>query len=236
MSTSTDHTLEPTAERAATQRDGSRPGGRVPAPPRPRRRWGLFAAMVALVAVGAVGNVWLHAATTDARMVVAARVTIERGSVIDRAELSTVAVGAGSGLSVVPASDLESLVGQRAAVDVAAGSLMTPQSVTSQNVPGAGFSLVGVAATPAMMPGTTLVAGDRVRVVSTPGQDTVTAAADAAPVSVSAVVVSVQAADPAGGQAAQSIITVQVPSADAPGLAAMAATGNVAVVLDSRDR
>ena len=36
----------------------------VPAPPRARRRWGLFAAMVALVAVGALGNVWLHAATT----------------------------------------------------------------------------------------------------------------------------------------------------------------------------
>ena len=56
------------------------------------------------------------------------------------------------------------------------------------------------------------------------------------PVAVAAVVVSVQAADPTGGQAAQSIITVQVPSTDAPRLAAMAATGNIAVVLDSRDR
>ena len=236
MTTTSDRTLEPRTGRGAAERGQARPAGRVPAPPRPRRRWGVFAAMLALVAVGAVGNVWLHAATTDARSVVVARVTIERGSVIGRSELSTVEVGAGSGLSVVPASQLESLVGQRAALDVAAGSLLTPASVTTGNVPGAGFSLVGVAATPATMPGAVLVAGDRVRVVSTPGQDAITPTNDSGPVAVAAVVVSVQAADPTGGQAAQSIITVQVPSTDAPRLAAMAATGNIAVVLDSRDR
>ena len=38
------------------------------------------------------------------------------------------------------------------------------------------------------------------------------------------------------GQGAQTIITVDVPSGDAAQLAAMAASGKVAVVLDSRDR
>ena len=38
----------------------------VAAPPKPRRRWGLFAAMVLVVCLGALGNVWLHAATTTA--------------------------------------------------------------------------------------------------------------------------------------------------------------------------
>ena len=97
MTTTSDRTVEPRTGRGAAERGQARPAGRVPAPPRPRRRWGVFAAMLALVAVGAVGNVWLHAATTDARSVVVARVTIERGSVIDRSELSTVEVGAGCG-------------------------------------------------------------------------------------------------------------------------------------------
>ena len=86
-----------------------------------------------------------------------------------------------------------------------------------------------------MMPGAALLAGDRVRIVATPGQDAVAAATEAA-ASVSAVVVSAQAGQEVTGQGAQTIITVQVPSSDAARLAAMAATGNVAVVLDSRDR
>ena len=50
-----------------------------------------------------------------------------------------------------------------------------------------------------------------------------------------ATVVSTQAGLDSVGQG-QTILTVQVPEGDAAGLAAMAATGRVAVVLDSRDR
>ncbi len=52
----------------------------VPSPPKGRRRWGLFSAMVLVVCLGALGgNVWLHASTSTAQPVVAARSTIERG-------------------------------------------------------------------------------------------------------------------------------------------------------------
>src|SRR5665647_2869228 len=61
-------------------------------PPRVRRRWGLFAAMVLVVALGVLGNVWLLASTTSAQEVVAARSTIERGSVIAREDLMTVRI------------------------------------------------------------------------------------------------------------------------------------------------
>jgi hypothetical protein len=50
------------------------------------------------------------------------------------------------------------------------------------------------------------------------------------------VVVSHVHRDGHDGQGAQTIITVDVPSGDAAQLAAMAASGKVAVVLDSRDR
>ncbi len=230
-----------TAERAAVAVNGAGTpvvpeGGLLPSPPRARRRWGLFAAMAALVCLGALGNVWLHQATTNAKQVVAARTMIERGSVIVRDQLVTVQVGSDPALRSVPASALADLVGRRAAVDVAAGSLLTTDSTTDKQIPGSGHSLVGVGVMPAMMPGTKLMAGDRVRIVATPSQVGVPAATPGAPTSVAAVVVSTFTGADTTGQGAQTIITVDVPSGDAAQLAAMAVSGKVAVVLDSRDR
>ena len=230
-----------TAERVAAPLNGAgtpagREGGLLPSPPKARRRWGLFAAMAALVCLGALGNVWLHQATTNAKQVVAARTTIERGSIITRDQLVTVQVGSDPALRSVPASALADLVGKRAAVDVAAGSLLTTDSTTDKQMPGTGHSLVGVGVMPAMMPGTKLMAGDQVRIVATPSQAGVPAATLGAPTSVAAVVVSTFTGTDTTGQGAQTIITVDVPSGDAAQLAAMAASGKVAVVLDSRDR
>jgi hypothetical protein len=211
------------------------PPNTIPTPPRARRRWGLFAAMVLVVAFGALGNVWLLTSTTTAQEVVAARTTIERGSVITRDDLMTVRVELDPSLRTVPGDDLAGLVGQRAALDVAAGSLVTTESVTATTIPPDGHSLVGIGIAQARMPGVTLVAGDEVRVVATP-QLATEADADTTPVSVKAVVVSARPGTDATGAGAQTIVTVQVPTADAASLAAMAATGNVAVVLDSRER
>ena len=215
--------------------NGSALSAAVPTPPRARRRWGLFAVMVLVVALGVLGNVWLLASTTSAQEVVAARSTIERGSVIAREDLMTVRIELDPSLHTVPGNDLADLVGQRAALDVAAGSLVTTEAVAETTVPPDGYSLVGIGVAQARMPGVTLVAGDSVRVVATPqlatGTDT-----DATPVSVSAVVVGTQAGTDLTGAGAQTIVTVQVPAADAAALAAMAATGNVVLVLDSRER
>lgn len=215
--------------------NGSAPSAAVPAPPRARRRWGLFAAMVLVVALGALGNVWLLASTTTAREVVAARTTIERGSVITREELMTVRIELDPSLHTVPGGDLARLVGQRAALDVAVGSLITAESVTETTIPPDGYSLVGIGVAQARMPGVALLAGDQVRVVATPQPSTGTHT-DATPVSVGAVVVGTRPGTDATGAGAQTIVTVQVPTADAAALAAMAATGNVVLVLDSRER
>lgn len=208
-------------------------GALVPAPPRARRRWGLLAAMVLVVALGVLGNVWLWSSSTTAQEVVAARTTIERGSVIDAEDLMTVRVELDPALHTVAGADLTSLVGQRAALDVAAGSLLTAEAVTATTVPAQGYSLVGVGVAAARMPGTALVAGDQVRVVATPA--VTGGVATSTPDSVSAVVVSTQVGTDATGQG-QTVITVQVPTGDAAALAALAATGDVAVVLDSRER
>lgn len=189
--------------------------------------------MAAVACLGALGNVWLHQATTSASAVVAARSTIIRGQIINRADLVTVQVGVDPALHPVPASQLEALVGKRAALDVAAGSLLTGDDVTDKVIPARGESVVGVAVPVTLMPGTPLVAGDQIRVVATPGAQG--EATPGAPRSIAASVVST-ATSTDNGQGSLTIITVQVPDSDAAGLAAMAATGKIAIVLDSRER
>jgi hypothetical protein len=189
--------------------------------------------MVLLVALGALGNVWLLSATTNAQEVVAARSTIERGSVIERDDLMVVRIELDPSLRTVPGDGLAALVGQRAALDVAAGSLLTSDAVSAELVPPAGQSLVGIGVDLSRIPGTALMAGDEVRVVSTPDATGLTA--EAAQGAFEAVVVSIEQGTDATG-IAQAILTLQVPTPDSASLAAMAATGNVAVVLDSRER
>lgn len=207
------------------------------APPKARRRWGLFAAMVLVVCLGVLGNVWLHAATTSATQVVAARSTIPRGALITADDLMSVRVEVDPTVHTVPAADLASLIGKRAALDVAAGSLLTPEATSEVNIPADGYSLVGVGVAQALMPGTQLLAGDKIRLVAATADPVAAAAANSAdPVSIAAVVVGAQAGTDPTVAGSQTIITVQVPTADAARLAAIASTGKVAVVLDSRDR
>jgi hypothetical protein len=92
------------------------------------------------------------------------------------------------------------------------------------------MSVVGVGLAPALLPGEPLQAGDRVRVVATPGdQGDVTSGGQR---TIAATVVAVRGDSDTG----QTVLSVQVPFDDAAELAARAATGKVAVVLDSRER
>lgn len=222
-------TDRPTPDVVSTGADdaSSRP---VAPPPRLRRRPALVAASIALICLGGVLAAFAWTSTTTTRSVVAVREEVARGQVISAADLMTVQVSVDPALRPVPASQLTSLVGRRAASDLAAGTLVTSAQVADQTLPSAGMSLVGVAPPPGQLPGEQLVAGDRVRVVSTPGAQG--ELGEDPPVTVAAEVVSVRVNDEDG----QVVVTVQVPESDAPDLAARAATGNIALVLDARER
>src|SRR5699024_9719055 len=78
-------------------------------------------------------------------------------------------VGVDPALQVIPGDQMAQFVGQRAALDLATGSLLTRAAVTEQVIPADGQSVVGLALTPALMPGEPLRVGDNVRVVITAG-------------------------------------------------------------------
>ncbi|WP_231961274.1 SAF domain-containing protein [Pedococcus dokdonensis] len=207
-------------------------GGQTSVTPAPklRRRPVLVAASLAAVILGALLGAWTWSSTSNTHEVVALRQTVTRGETITQGDLMTVQVGVDPALRTLPSDRLGSLVGQRAAMDMAAGSLVTAADVTTSVLPGKGWSVVGVALPPSLMPGETLLAGDQVRIVATPGQQG--DVGQEPPEAISATVVGLYP----NGENGQTVVSVEVPQEQAAELAARAATGKVALVLDSRER
>ncbi|MBK7822060.1 MAG: hypothetical protein IPJ61_13585 [Tessaracoccus sp.] len=210
---------------------------------RTRRRPALAVGAVLLILLGAAGGAWVYLTGRDNVEVVVARVAIARGEVIDATQLTTVHMPPNDQLSYLPAAELPSLVGQRAAHDVAAGALVGPDAATAVMVPGDGRTVVGLSLPPGAEPAIPLQVGDRVRVILTEpayacaaGTATTPEGDDSSSLcSVDLVipgVVVATARDEASGQVG---VSVEVAQDDAATAAAGAALGRVALVLDSRD-
>lgn len=227
-----------TTESGGAARPGRRWSGKVPAgdhsavapAPKLRRRPVLVAASVAAVILGALLGAWAWSSTSNTHEVVALRQTVTRGETITQGDLMTVQVGLDPALKTIPGDRLRSLVGQRAAMDVAAGSLITTENVTKTVLPTDGMSVVGVALPPSLMPGEALLTGDRVRIIATPGQQG--DVGQEPPASTAATVVGLYP----NAENGQTVVSLEVPEGQAAELAARAATGKVALVLDSRER
>lgn len=196
---------------------------------RRRRRW-VLALCAALVAAGGLGTAFAFTSVNDTQEVLVVSNDIKRGETIEAGDLAVVRVSVDPALTPVPGSQKSELEGSRAAVDLWAGTLLTAQAVTDNLVPGEGESLVGISLTPAQMPSEPLYGGDVVRIVTTPGdQGEIT---DREPVTIEATVVGVNRVEETG----KTVVDVAVPEAEAAELAARAATGRVALVLDARER
>ncbi len=206
------------------------PVPRLVTPPKIRRRPSHIVATVAAIFVGAATFAWGWAATTTSEAVVAARTTIPRGAVITADDLTTAQVSGDSTLKVVPGEDMDELVGKRAALDIAAGGLLTPEMATADNMPPEGQSIVGVSLTPAQVPAITPRSGDKVRLVATTGEGG--EASSGTPLTTSAEVVDSSTDEVSGN----TVVNVLVPYADAAVLADRASTGNIALVVDPLER
>ncbi len=201
----------------------------------------LFAVVaVLLILLGAAGGAlvfWSTGSTVDA---VAARVPITRGTLLTQDLFATVQIAPNEQLAYIDADQLDQLVGQRAAHDVAAGALVDPGLGTAEMVPSAGRTVVGLSLAPGAEPAVELLVGDRVRVILTEPvyactADTTGADGTAACTSdmVIAGVVAATTRDEASGQLT---VSVDVAEQDAPRTAAAAALGRAALVLDSREQ
>lgn len=203
------------------------PSDGVVTPPKLRRRPLVGVIAAALVLLGGLGGVWAWQSSTSTVEVLATRAPVQRGDSIGADALMVVRVNPDPALQLVPADHFDSVVGQRAATDLVAGGLLAAGQYSDVLPPAEGMSVVGVSPEVGLMPAEPLRPGDEVRIVQTPGAqgDVV-----AEPVSLSAQVLAVRTVD------TRVVVDVLVPSTLAPEVAARAATGRVAIVLDARER
>ncbi len=206
------------------------PAENLAPPPKLRRRPVLIAASVAAICLGALASVYAYTSMSTAHEVLGVRQTVERGDTITREDLMVVQISVDPALQPLSATEIDSVVGKVAAMDMPAGGVVTSEQIAATAIPAEGQSIVGISLSAAMLPAGQLKVGDPVRVVTTPGQQG--EITDEEPDAIDATVVGIAQEETTGN----TIVNVQVPYADAPAVAARAATGKVAVVLDSRKR
>ncbi|MFB7030928.1 MULTISPECIES: SAF domain-containing protein [unclassified Streptomyces] len=219
--------------------------GQVPAQPTPlqvpgaavgfrarRRRPGMYALAIALIAAGGGGGLLAFQATGERTPVLAVAKGVEAGDVIKDSDLIEAQVQLDPALKPVPAAERAKVVGKRASVALTPGALLTQGQVTTRTLVKPGERLVGIGLKTSQMPASRLSPGDKILVVSTPADGQSTAGKDgegAGPQTIAARVVRVGEKSQTTGE---QVVDVAVPSQFGPVLAAQAATGNVALVVD----
>ncbi|MCH9814931.1 MAG: SAF domain-containing protein [Actinomycetia bacterium] len=182
---------------------------------------------IVTIALGGLGAAWVFTSMTSSVPVVAMAQTVSRGALILSEDVTVANVPLDPALRPVSAARIDEMVGQRAAYDLPSGTLLTVDAATAALVPGPGQSIVGIAVPATRLPVEGPNPGDRVRIVDTPREGDEPPVAD--PRDQSAQVMAINL-DPESGY---TIVDVAVPEESSARLAARAATGRVAVVLDS---
>jgi hypothetical protein len=178
-----------------------------------------------LVTATVFASVWVTG--RDTTPVLALARTVHRGEPVTAEDLTIAHTVGDPALAVLNAAEVTSVVGQRAALDLPAGSLLNPHALVSKAVPAAGHALVGLHLSPAQLPMTELRPGDSVTIVHA-GHDGDATAADA--MTIPGIVVTSGTSEDGASK-----LDVTVPTADAAAVASWVATGRAAVYLESQE-
>jgi hypothetical protein len=164
--------------------------------------------------------------------VIALAADVGRFEVIERADLTVARVGAGAEVDVVPAGEVNDLVGRVAAVDLVAGSLLAPAQVLGEGerTVSATEALVGARLKPAEFPPDGARPGATVQVVvrPAPGAAGAVGSSRSGVTEFAAWLLSVDDPDEATGERSVSLV---VPRQAAGDVTAAAADGRVSVVV-----
>ncbi|MBQ1050899.1 flagellar biosynthesis protein FlgA [Micromonospora sp. C51] len=156
-------------------RNGSTPVDAPVAPPRVVRqrrvRPGLLGLAVLLIALGGLGSAFAVTSVRATGSYLAVARAVEVGSVLRADDLVSVQVAGGQGLEPVPASRLADVIGMRAAVSLAPGSLLTMAQLTDDPLLGPGQQQLALGLRAAQVPAPKLRPGDQILLVSTPSND-----------------------------------------------------------------
>lgn len=199
---------------------------RLPAAPRERRP--LLAVLAVLLIVGGAVLAGFLATRLDHRVEMLAAVdTIEAGQVITREDLASTPVSSNL-TTLIPADQIDQVVGRTARVEVAKGQLLDSSQLASAAIPGEGRQVVGVSLEVGRFPANGFKAGDLVDVVDINGQSVSVTGAQ--------VVEAMPTSGTEGDWSSGAVVSIIVDQRDAAALASAGAGGGIAVVLTASDQ
>lgn len=175
---------------------------------------------------GSVVGAWMLTTISQTAPVLVVARPVPAGAVITAQDLTTAQLPADPVIAAIPATDRQTVLGQRAATNLVAGAVLAPGSTTADPVPAPQMSVVGVSLKPSQMPAMPLGVGDEVRVVVGVRDGDPLPDGDAK--ELRAVVTDLQV-----GEDGTSVVDLTVPEAQANELAVWASTGRVVLVVDS---
>jgi hypothetical protein len=186
---------------------------------------------VASIILGALLALALYTSVDSRQAVLAVRRPVAAGQVIAAEDLRQVRVSTADGITPVPVSRSDTVVGKTASVALVPGTLITREHVGAPSSLQAGQAIVGVALkagqAPAVMP-----PGTRVQIVTTAkgangDQARPIILSNAAVVAPSA---ATNGAQPKPSSANTTVVSLIVPANEAPAVATAAAEGQVSLV------
>jgi hypothetical protein len=205
-------------------RDGSN-GATARLPGSRRRSVPHLAIGALLVVVCALGFALVAGSVDHRRSVLALARPVTVGHALTNADVASVRVSAGTGLATIPASELNSIVGQPVAVSLPTGALLSRAELGPVAL-AAGQAVVALAVAPGQAP-PGLAAGEHVTLVRMPpsgaaaGNSSVvngSTGSQPAPSTWSGVVTGVEAVADAQGS---EVVSIQLPAAQAQQVAAL---------------
>jgi hypothetical protein len=220
----------------ASARTGSPPGvaaGRLRSLPR-RRRPAMIALAVAMAGTGVVVSAAIYQRADHQVPVVMVTRPVPAGSVISASDLGSTRVSLGSGIAIIPASQLRQAVGEIAAVGLQPATLLSPSELTSSRPPAPGVELVPAAVRPADLPATGLAPGDRVLVVPTPGVQGQPGASGVAPYLAAPVPAALEAVTTVPDSQGFDVVDLLVSHSNSVAVASQVSTGQFALVVTRR--
>lgn len=206
-------------------------GPSTPDPPRmPGRRNPKWIALgIVALCLGGLLSFAIYSNVVTERTVVAMSQTVYRGEVIERADLTRIIVQGDTFPDAVPSGRQDQLVGQRAAFDLPAGSVLASSSVTATTLPTPGNAVVGLKLATGRAPDGLLIPSAPIRLVALPPAAENGGSND----KLTGKTYSARVVDQAPGADGTSIVVnVEVKGGIAPTIATLAAQDRIAVVRD----
>ena len=194
-----------------------------------KRRLPEMAAGLLLVAVCALAALWWQTSSTDRQPVLALRASVERGQVIELADLQVVSIDTDQPIAVLADTDAVQVVGRVARTDLPAGTLVIPSQFSSGSTLGIDEGVVGMSLDAGQFPSLALSPGDAVAIVLTPSPGDPRAFGDTIEATVLVDRAEVVEVAQLGVQGAL-FVAVQVEEDEAARVAAAAATNRVRLI------